>query len=250
MKSMIVLFLLVLAFIATGCDGGESPGNDAAEDETGGDHDSGDDIGGDSSCADMLCEGSTPHCCDGQCRECCEGAHCDDENECTVDACADGTCVNEPLDDRSLCTDGICCGSQCRLDGECCASSDCVGGCKGTERICGDFSTEEQCASQSGCLWSGNTGCTGSLQCDHFGGVDQCEGCGCDWTFSPNDCHQGSSFDCRADWDEATCYYCHCDWVTATCEGTHGPCSSYPNEDLCNDQLDCYWSACVDYQCT
>lgn len=63
-------------------------------------------------------------------------AECDDSNECTTDACVDGTCVNTGVADDTTCTGGICCSAvcapaTCSVDGDCndsnlCTTDTCV----------------------------------------------------------------------------------------------------------------------------
>lgn len=59
---------------------------------------------------DTGCDGATPLCNNGVCVECISDGHCDDEIECTDNACSDGECVNTAND--SLCgyngTSGEC----------------------------------------------------------------------------------------------------------------------------------------------
>ena len=90
---------------------------------------------------------------------------------------------------------------------------------------------------------------TGYVNCEVQGTEESCEECGCNWSSSYNECMPDNR-SCREEWEEPVCMHCSCEWDEGGCEGTHEACSSYPNEDLCNAQLDCYWSACVDYVCT
>lgn len=239
----IAMGLLCLAQIVACGDNGK-PGEDANEDITG------EDTGGEEEvnpCTGLNCTGTIPYCCEGQCRECCEDIHCNDAVECTLDSCNAGTCVHQPVADRTTCSGGICCGGECRTGGECCSSDDCVEGCKGTSTSCGEFTSETECTSQSGCTWLGPGSCTGTPNCYQYStSQGLCITCAaCEWIGSTCRSHP-----CEALTDGLDCTACNCTWTPGGCTGTHEPCSSSPNEDLCHGQLDCYWSACVQYVCT
>jgi hypothetical protein len=228
-----LVWLLALVVFNAGCGNGGDGGEDGN--------------GNDDPCAEIVCEEPTPHCCQGVCRQCCEQSHCDDASECTRDSCDEGSCLNEPVADGTSCTGGICCGGECRVGGNCCSNSDCMEGCKGTPKGCEEFATEAGCLAQRGCTWE-TAFCGGSGWCE-FGTEDSCEACGCGWNWDWHRC-RGEPYPCETYEDEVACTDCDCEWTPDHCAGTHEPCDSLPNEDICNGQLDCYWSACVDYRCT
>jgi hypothetical protein len=250
---MLLVFLCLAQLIS--CGDSIKPGEDLNEDVIS--EDTNEDITGEDTvndeevdpCTGLACSGTTPHCCEGECRECCDDVHCNDANDCTLDSCNAGTCVHQPVADRTACEGGICCVGTCRTGGQCCSSADCVEGCKGTEVLCGGLSTQDECITQRGCTWSGPGSCAGGvLGCLIFG-YSSCPSCpACEWTGGI--CLELPSYTCETVDNELDCRACACTWIPRGCVGTHEPCSSNPNEDLCHEQLDCYWSVCVNYVCT
>jgi hypothetical protein len=207
---------------------------------------SGQDTGDDDSAA---CEEPTPYYCIGACRECCDNYNCDDSNDCTKDSCVAFVCRHEPFPDMSdMCDGGICCGGQCRPGGECCVDSDCTGGCSGTARSCSSFTASDQCTKQVDCWWSENGTCYGVQDCTEYWNYDFCEACSCWWY--ANKCEADSGSGCNAYTDFDTCDYCLCRWYLPGCHGSQKSCWELTDAETCGSQLDCSWSACVDFQCT
>ena len=71
----------------------------------------------------------------------CSPPDCDDNNECTADACNGSTCSNAPVADGTACDDGDTC-----LVGETCQSGSCTVGaaqdCSGLNTVCGTWSCD------------------------------------------------------------------------------------------------------------
>jgi hypothetical protein len=222
MRNFTLLSVLLLLSPAPGCDEGPSPGGDAGEDLVG-------DDGG--ACAD-----------------------CDDLDECTVDSCSEGACRHDPVPDRTPCADGggICCGGECRAGGECCSDADCMGGCKGTPRECSLFGSATQCDVQRECIWNAAGSCSGDpMGCIWGSGSEElCESCGCTYHRDYDSCSDDPAWPCDVHIDQDTCISCECEWTPPGCAGARQSCADFPNEDICNSQLDCYWRACVNYVCT
>jgi hypothetical protein len=102
--------------------------------------------------------------------------------------------------------------------------------------------------SQLDCTWVEQNTCRGTSRCRI--GLEACEICGCGhWDFEHGLC-ESEPDDCDRFLDETQCLTCNCEWVGGNCTGIHHSCIDYPNADICNSQLDCYWSACVNYLCT
>ena len=207
-------------------------------------------------CEEIVCEGETPHCCNGECRECCEDMDCNDKNDCTLDSCNSGKCINQPVADMTSCSGGICCGGICRIGGQCCSNDDCVEGCKGNAIPCNEFTTESDCNAQKGCSWLGSSYCDGTVMCDNFEGYDhfKCFMCPiCEYVSEAGKgCERKGEMLCSDITDPDICTIdCLCTWYPgAGCGGSAQPCSSFPNETFCHEQSGCYWNACVDYVCT
>lgn len=57
---------------------------------------------------DAQCSGATPYCVANGCVGCRDAADCDDENECTANACGAGACMTTPLAAGTSCSLGVC----------------------------------------------------------------------------------------------------------------------------------------------
>jgi len=69
-------------------------------------------------CLDNLnCSGATPQCnpSTNTCVACLDGSHCNDNNDCTVDSCGAGACMNSARPEATPCAGGVCSnpGSAC-----------------------------------------------------------------------------------------------------------------------------------------
>ena len=98
---------------------------------------------------------------------CVDASECDDNNECTLDSCVDGTCQFASAADDSACTGGLCCGGAC-VAPACTTSSDCADG---------DGCTSEACLLGGTCAASceyHDAACSGQVS-------DGCCSDGCDW---------------------------------------------------------------------
>ena len=75
-------------------------------------------------CGDGICEGGEGV--DNCAVDCgCSGPEeCDDSNECTADDCVGGVCQNDPVDDDTPCSIGVCCSGACTAP-DCSVDADC-----------------------------------------------------------------------------------------------------------------------------
>ena len=121
----------------------------------------------------------------------CEGVDCDDQNECTDDACdpASGECVNEPVDDGTSCAggEGVCESGEC-VPADLCEGVDCDDQNECTTDLCNP--EDGQCSNEpvdDGTSCNGGAGMCVSGDCMD---VDLCEGVVCDDT--GNECTEAT----------------------------------------------------------
>jgi subtilisin family serine protease len=98
---------------------------------------------------------------------CATAADCDDADDCTIDACVAGDCVNTAAADGTACATGLCCGGACETpvcttgmdcgDGQSCTADECLfgGTCAAT---C--TNTWAACGPADGCCAAGCTAAT------------------------------------------------------------------------------------------
>ena len=117
----------------------------------------------------------------------CEGVTCDDQNECTTDACdpASGECVSEPVDDGTSCAsgDGVCEAGEC-VPADLCEGVDCNDDNECTTDLCNP--EDGQCSNDpvdDGTSCNGGAGMCVNGDCMD---VDLCADVVCDDT--GNDC--------------------------------------------------------------
>jgi hypothetical protein len=186
----------------------------------------------------------------------CDVLECDDFEDCTVDSCAGGECVNEPMEDgtpcggagtcveEATCSAGECLGApepqgQPCDDGFFCTEfevCDGAGACVGTERPCGsdatcsvgscneDIDSCEQVAAEDYTPCSDGSICTDNDVC--HGGA----------------CAGGASCDCSSDC--ASCEGGGCCRVSYLAECAEGGCSL----DCAEEDCTCYF-ACAGPSC-
>jgi hypothetical protein len=164
-----------------GSPSGGSPGAGTGGSTNGGS--SGNASGGDPGAAGMGGDAQGAGGDDGICEN---HAECDDDNECTDDACNLGTCqhtnnVADCMDDEDLCTDDICAGGicthpdtglcECEIDDDCDDSNPC------TNDACTDEKSCDYTDNTDPCTDDGNV-CTddvcGSGSCQHNPNTDPC----------------------------------------------------------------------------
>ena len=156
-------------------------------------------------------------------------------------------------DDRTACTEGICCTGVCRVGGDCCAPEDCTDACVGTAQGCGDLGDPADCYDQGGCDWVTTGGaCSGDNTCPSRDPLpDYCTDCTCG-RFAHGSTHCSSTTPCDG-LSFYDCYLCGCPWLgdSGNCAGTPDSCSSFTDPPACASQAGCYWSSatCTDYMC-
>lgn len=182
----------------------------------------------DDQCVSGTCTGTVDRACGGGCLD---SGDCDDLDPCTIDECAGGACVYEPIfggdcacgsdidcNDANGCTLDVCdvVTGECSFtpaaascdDGNACTTGDAcaAGACQpGSPVVCddGDPCTNDSCNPASGCVSVDNGscggGCTSDAQCDdtNLCTVDVCSGGAC--VHNPVSCG-GSTAGCELTW--------------------------------------------------
>ncbi|MEZ4268534.1 MAG: MopE-related protein, partial [Myxococcota bacterium] len=106
--------------------------------------------------SDADCGGDNPHCnpTTNGCVACVTAAHCDDEIECTVDACgSNNTCSNGLAEAGAPCDGGVCSGDT-TMCVECVADTQCGGDiphCNTADNSCVECVNAGQCADGDAC---------------------------------------------------------------------------------------------------
>ena len=144
---------------------------------------------------------------------------CDDGQECTNDSCDEenDVCLNEPVEDNTECSEGICCGGVCNSpscsndtdceDNNACTIDACVN--QGTCSASCSYTDITECADDDGCC---PTGCENANDNDCSVlttecGNGQCEGNGEDCHTCSKDCREGKG------WLKYCCGDGVCAWI-------------------------------------
>ncbi|MDZ4844985.1 MAG: T9SS type A sorting domain-containing protein, partial [Chitinophagales bacterium] len=197
------------------------------------------------------------------CTNLCEGVNCDDNDECTVDACADGICSNDAIDcnDNNDCTDDACTAGECRHttvtcnDNDGCTTDACENGeCAFTPVDCNDNNDcttdacdNDQCTNtpiQDCTDLCANVNCEDNDDCT----TDICGNGICSYT--PVFCNDNDG--CTTDaCQDGQCAYtaisCNDNNSCTTDNCVNGQCASSPVS--CNDNDACTIDACSEGQC-
>ncbi|MEK6674575.1 MAG: matrixin family metalloprotease [Planctomycetota bacterium] len=202
---------------------------------------------------DLLCDEETKSCV-----QCFEDGQCNDDSECTMDACIEHVCTHtpNPCDDADACTTDTCVDNLCVHvpgacggggggnggdactgvtcnDGNACTNDTCVnGGCISTPVNCPDdglfCNGNESCGPLTGvCASSGNP-CTGIQICDEAGNVCVAAPCAIDADCDDsnactndacvNNGCQNSPVNCD---DDVACTDDACDPILEECQNTN-----------------------------
>ena len=134
--------------------------------------------------------------------ECEFAVDCDDANDCTVDSCAGGFCVNAPVLDDTGCPGGICCGGVCSpsvcvtdldcadadicTDETCLLPGTCAASCSYDEPACSGAVADGCCP--TGCDWTTDADCTCSPACSTDAECADADMCTADSCVNPGAC--------------------------------------------------------------
>lgn len=200
--------------------------------------------GADSTCvqcvADNNCSGGTPYCEVGahECRACLTNTHCNDQNNCTSDACRAGTCAFDTMAPGMSCQGGVCNGVspapmcvQCINDGQCSGNTP---RCDTSTNTCGQCNADSQCNDGNSCT----TDSCSAGSCAH---IAQAPGQAC----------QGGV--CNGDTSHPACVSCvsdaQCGGNTTHCDVAHNRCVQCTGDAECNDNNSCTLNSCVAGSC-
>ncbi len=206
---------------------------------------------------------------------CSVAADCDDQNTCTDDACAGGTCTHAAVADDAACAGGLCCGGVCApsacvgdadcSDGSDCTTDACLGG--GT---CAAMCTHSalvdgsSCATGSCCagVCCGDLCCAGACvapACDLDADCGDAQACTTDTCSDPTTCTAACTNSWAACGAADSCCGPACDagndgdcggavCGNLVCEGAGEDCHTCPGDCRCSGR-DCA-ACCGDGACT
>lgn len=156
----------------------------------------------------------------------CDVADCDDQNECTADACDGASCSNTNVQDGSSCADGsgVCQGGQCNVcdDASCNDDNECTADvCEGAACAFNPVTDGTSCNGGDGVCSAGQcVACIDDTQCSNGVACDGAETC------VNNVCQDGAAVDCAP-----------VECKAGSCSEPNGDCTytDLPDSTLCAD---------------
>lgn len=177
----------------------------------------------------------------------CDALSCDDLEDCTVDSCSGGDCVNEPMEDGTPCGGAGTC-----VTAATCSAGECLGSPEPEGQPCDDgfFCTDgEECDGSGGCVGVSRF-CASESQCTVGSCNEDSKSCEQIAAEDYSTCTDGDPCTANDVCESGQCdggQHCTCDDSCQTCDGG---CCEVTYLEFCSDggcPLDCAVADCACY---
>lgn len=188
-------------------------------------------------------------------RTCESNAECADQDDCTLDACVDGTCAYEIAPAGTVCPTGVCVGDSTLACVECLVDSQCASPtpfCDPAQQQCVECASDAHCEGALPYCWpvaNVCVECTGNEQCASADActIGACIGVECEVEPEPagTPCDAGV---CNGDDAMPSCVDClvdaDCSTPTPACDAESASCVACLADDDCDDGDACTTDLC------